>query len=82
MRFILISLASAAICGTPAYSSQKISLPAAIAQCKSLDGASKIAQENYRTCVRAKSGKDLPPQESETGIKITGSARIGIVVNK
>ena len=58
----------------------RIPLSAAKAQCASLNGASRVAQENYRACVLAKSGVNLADVEKpKSGISISGSARFGIV---
>ena len=66
----------------PAYAETKIPLSAAMAQCRPLDGPSAVAKAHYRECVLARSGKmpQAPEGKTKGGITISGSARIGIVV--
>ncbi|WGI23138.1 hypothetical protein [Amylibacter sp. IMCC11727] len=80
---------------TAPLAAQKIPVSAAIAQCKDqarwdqnevMDGGTDPIQHargksHFRSCVFAKSGK-YPPTERKSGITISGSARIGIVVKK
>ncbi|MCO4824179.1 MAG: hypothetical protein KC451_04935 [Amylibacter sp.] len=76
---------------TSAISAQKIPVSAAIAQCKKQNGwyqgdgglaasGQSHNETHFRTCVFVKSGK-YPPAERKSGLTISGSARIGIVVN-
>lgn len=77
-----------------AESRQRIPLSAAIAQCdtQSLRYSRQIADGNantpsreklnrqYRTCVYAKSGQYPPQPKVAPGLRITGTATLGIVV--
>lgn len=77
-----------------AQASQRIPLTAAIAQCDTqsvrysrqiADGGANTPSQvklnrHYRTCVYAKSGQYPPSVKTPTGIRLSGSASIGIVV--
>lgn len=77
-----------------ANASQRIPLTAAIAQCDTqslrysrqiADGAANTPSQDklnrhYRTCVYAKSGQYPPSAKTPAGIRLSGSASIGIVV--
>ena len=67
--------------GLGAEAAQRIPLSAAMAQCKGLNGVTEIAKQQYRACVVAKSGKAPPAEKPKSGISVSGSARIGIVVS-
>lgn len=58
----------------------RIPVTAAMAQCKALDGPSAVAKAHYGDCVQAKSGQRPPAPARKSGITISGSARIGVVV--
>lgn len=78
----------------PVFAAQKIPLSAAMAQCdkqsarysEQLDdkGAHTPTQykieTRYRSCVYAKSGRYPPKTTHQSGVRISGSATIGIVV--
>lgn len=80
---IVVAVATMVLIGVAAVADQtktRIPLSAAQAQCATLNGVSRVAQENYRACVLAKSGVNLDEvQEKKRGISISGSARFGIV---
>lgn len=73
---------------------QRIPLTAAMAQCDTqslrysrqiADGAANTPSQDklnrhYRTCVYAKSGQYPPSAKTPAGIRLSGSASIGIVV--
>nr|WP_323777005.1 hypothetical protein [Amylibacter sp.] len=73
---------------------QRIPLSAAMAQCDTqslrysrqlADGAANTPSQyklnrHYRTCVYAKSGQYPPSVKTPTGIRLSGSASVGIVV--
>ena len=87
-------LAVLVILGGPALGGQKIPMAAAMAQCedRSLRYARMIddggahtpstqkIEDRFRSCVYAKSGKYPPRKRAPNGIRLSGSAAIGIVV--
>ena len=78
-----------------AHAAQRIPLSAALAQCKTqgnfyksnvMDGDSRVSanprdDQRFRACVYSKSGQ-YPPKVRKSGIKISGTARIGIIVSE
>ncbi|MEM7441303.1 MAG: hypothetical protein AAF393_17050 [Pseudomonadota bacterium] len=82
MRIIFATALLFLIATPDVEAGQRIPISAAMAQCKVLDGPTTLAQEQYRACVVAKSGRRPPEEKPEPGVRITGSARIGIVVSK
>jgi hypothetical protein len=93
MRFYLyLAFAGALLCG-PAIANQRIPLSAAIAQCdkQSAVYANTLADRyantptqykvdtRYRSCVFAKSGRYPPETTRKNGLRLSGSASIGIV---
>lgn len=80
-RCIIAGVALLAM-GPAGAQTHRIPLSAAVAQCAALDGPSRIAAAHYRDCVIAKSGKAPPEKKRSPGITISGSARLGIVVER
>ncbi|GGA28790.1 hypothetical protein [Neptunicoccus cionae] len=94
LRSLRIGLCLSLGLASMAESRQRIPLSAAIAQCdtQSLRYSRKIADggantpsreklnRQYRTCVYAKSGHYPPQPKVAPGLRISGTARLGIVV--
>ena len=88
-------LIGALFAGTSAQAGQKIPLSAAMAQCDQrsvlysrtiVDGAAntlgqQALRDHYRTCVYAKSGRYPPQTARPKGLRLSGSAAIGIVIS-
>lgn len=84
-----------ALVSGPVLAAQKIPLSAAMAQCDKQkasysetlgDGGADTPTEykldtRYRSCVFAKSGSYPPKKKARSGVRISGSATIGIVVD-
>ncbi len=93
MRIMVFILAVLGIGTSAGFAGVRIPLAAAMAQCAQSASAygdtlfgqggetvdSDRQQQYYRSCVRAKSGQYPPRQPRKTGLRISGSASIGVV---
>ena len=78
---VRLPLVSAAVLMAAPVQSEQIYAPElAVAQCKHLDGPSRIAKAQFRQCLMTKTGRPPAPEKAKPGITISGSARIGIVI--
>lgn len=90
----LLTVAAGMVMAGTSFAAQRIPLSAAVAQCKThvgldqgnvMDGgaestSSPRGEQLFRACVYSKSGQ-YPSTERKSGITISGSARIGVVVS-